>query len=91
MTTFTVIKHGKNRFEVVGRICRDLNRYALEDYSRVFTTKKAADADAAKWQRIEVRNAAEHAEIMITRRQIVADYLVARAGRPSAAQISFGF
>lgn len=85
---FTVTKHAKNRFEVSGVI---LVYRGTENYSRVFTTLRAAKADAAKWESIQIRIEADRVEELKVRRQNAAEYLAARANRPSKTQMSFSF
>jgi hypothetical protein len=83
---FTVAKIARNRFQVSGVV--SLHR-GTEDYSRVFTTNAAAVADAAKWEKIEARNAADRLEARARRVEIVREYCAARATRESSRQLSF--
>ncbi len=84
---FKVTKHAKNRFEVSGMISR--HRAPLsEPYSRVFTTRKAAQADADRWTRIETREAQERKEWREVRLRHAQDYLAKRAARVKVEQFA---
>lgn len=86
-----IIKHSKSRFEVVGEVCNDVKRMTFEPYSRMFANKAAAEADAKRWVRLTEVAKQDHADIKQARLRCAAEYLAARAARPSANQLSFGW
>lgn len=83
-----IIQHSKNRFEVTGMIYSDVIRGKMEKYSRCHSSKRAAVIDRDKWQRINVRNAEDHAEIAEIRRKVLLNYLAERAERQNTKQLA---
>ena len=88
MDKFEIIKHAANRWEVRGKICNDSQRWRFEDYSRVFTNKKAAQADADKWEKLVAEAFEDHMSFQQWRLRNVKAYLASRADRPSASQLA---
>lgn len=80
-----VIKHAKNRFQVVGEIAVIGMRLVNEPYSRVFTTRKKAEADAASWIKTNEKALVELAEHQEFRLKAVREYLAIRAVRAAEA------
>jgi hypothetical protein len=87
MERFEVIKHAANRWEVRGKICTDYQRWTLEAYSRVFTTKAAARADALKWDDLVSKAYDEHWEYQYQRKEAAKAYLASRAIRPQQLKL----
>lgn len=90
MDAFKVSKAG-DRFVTFGKIAIIAGRTANEPYSKVHKTRKAAEADAAKWDRINAEALAEHASTKKARKVGADAHLAARAVRPAAAQLGFDF
>jgi hypothetical protein len=88
MDRFEVIKHQANRWEVRGKICVDYQRWKLEDYSRVFTSKAEAQRQALKMDDLLSEAYDEHSEFQHWRFQNVKTYLASRASRPQQLQLS---
>lgn len=77
---FEIIKHSANRWEVAGRFIIG-SRGKTESYCRIFTSKKAATADAVKMECAEIETAKDVAEIQAARVTYVAEYLAERIAR----------
>lgn len=82
MDRFEILKHQANRWEVRGKICTDYQRWTLEDFSRVLTTKAAARREAMKLDDLLSEAYDEHSEFQHWRFQRVKAYLASRVGRP---------
>lgn len=84
---FEVIKHANNRWEARGSICVDYQRWKLDAYSRVFTTKKQAQKVADKLEKHLVSNFDDYMEFQQWRLAQIKEYLASRKERPSASQL----